>query len=649
MKPPIVTGSVLLFASVSAPTFLVAQQNAAAHSVDKIMALGSVVGGETPQWSPDGSRILFASSLAAGGLLTVPADGGFPVRVPATLGAAGHFLASQSPRYSPDGAWLSYVSDKGGSPEIWIWSWWDGQDLQLTDIGGVGINGYSWSPDGRWIAFAANRYGSYDVWKVAVPSGEVHRLTDGEQYEVYPSWTPDSRNILYVKLDDRWVDHDVIEITADGRNPRIVVRDEDFFDYRAGSAFGFADVSSDGNTVLFRSHRSSWINYWTVPLSGGDPRPIAPEAADQSNAAWSPDGRYILFTSNHNGTHSLKVVPAAGGQPRTIVDPEVGVVDKPAWSPDGRLISYTFGTPTRPADLYVIPAQGGTARQLTHSIPDGNLEASLAVPEKVSYHSTNGFTISAYLYRPQISRDGGRAPAIIWAHGGPASQYHDTFQPQVQFFVERGYVALLPNFRGSSGYGKEFEDANYQCWGHCDLEDILAGVDYLKALPYVDADNLGITGNSYGGFMTCAAVAFAPGVFQAAVGLSGYCNRVTFIEEGEYQHLQQLEYNFGPFDENRAFYERSSPFYAIKNIRTPTFLIHGEGRFPESNQYREFADEMERHYKTFRYKAYPNENYYVRSRENQRQMFLDMLDFFDQYLTSDEEQPELGTQTEGRR
>jgi dipeptidyl aminopeptidase/acylaminoacyl peptidase len=284
------------------------------------------------------------------------------------------------------------------------------------------------------------------------------------------------------------------------------------------------------------------------------------------------------------------------------------------------------------ADLYVVAADGLNARQITYSMPAGNLTPAIVAPEKITYTSADGLEISAYLYKPLNLAPGQRAPAVIWAHGGPASQYHDTFNQEVQFFVQRGYVALLPNFRGSSGYGKKFQIANHKCWGHCDLQDVLAGVDYLKKLPFVDVDKMGITGNSYGGFMTCAAVAFSPGVFQAAIGRSGYCNRYTIMAEGEYQHLQQLEYNFGPFATNQDVYRRNSPFYAIKDIQTPTFLIHGEGKFPESKQYKEFADEMERHYKTFRYKAYPNENYYIYRRENVRQMMLDMLDFFNQYL-----------------
>jgi dipeptidyl aminopeptidase/acylaminoacyl peptidase len=507
----------------------------------------------------------------------------------------------------------------------------DGREIQLTKHG-ARINAFSWSPDGRWIAFSGDRFGNYDVWKVSVPGGEEYRLTSEDLYEVFPSWTPDSKRILYVRLDPRWMNHDVIEITADGASPRTVLQDFDFFDYGAGGEFGYPDVSPDGSTVLFPSYRSGWINYWFASMDGGDPKQLAPAEADQAGAVRSPDGRHIAYVENHNGRFDLRVVPAAGGTPRILVAPDEGVIGNPAWSPDGRRLSYTFGTTTRPADLYVVSLESGAPRQLTNSLPLGNVEDQLLKPEKVSYPSSDGYTIWAYLYKSPAIRAGERFPAILISHGGPTSQNLDSFHQEAQFFAQRGYVVLLPNFRGGSGYGRAFEDGNNKCWGHCDLADMVNGVEYLKTLPYVNPDKMGTTGSSYGGFMTAAAITFSPGVFQAAVAKSGYPNRVKFIDDGEFRHIQQLEYEFGPFEENEEVYYRNSPYFAIKNIETPTFILHGEGRYPESPQMYEFARVMQQEYKTFRYKAYQGETFYVRGRANTIEMYSDMLNYFDFYL-----------------
>jgi dipeptidyl aminopeptidase/acylaminoacyl peptidase len=273
------------------------------------------------------------------------------------------------------------------------------------------------------------------------------------------------------------VDHDVFAMAPDGGPARLVLADKDFFDYRQGASFGFVQVSPDGKTAMFRSQRSGWANYWLVPLAGaGVPRQLAREAADQSDARWSPDGSQVLFLSMTNGTQSLKVAPAGGGGATTVVGPGAGIVARAEWSPDGRRISYSFGTSTRANDLYVVDAAGGTPRRLTAADPDGSLAADLIEPEKISWKN-DGLTINAYLYKPRHLAAGTRAPVIMYVHGGPTSQFSDNFQLQAQFFASRGYAVLAPNVRGSSGYGKAFEDANNRDWGHGDLRDVIAGVE----------------------------------------------------------------------------------------------------------------------------------------------------------------------------
>ena len=599
-------------------------------TIDQLLSIESVVSGD-PSWSPDGSAILFKSGLT-GGLVTISPDGGFPARVPADLGSAGHFLASQMPGWSPTGKWISYVSDKSGKPEIWLWSVSDGADVQLTDLG-ARINSMSWSPDESAIVFAGDRYGNYDIWKVEVATRQVHRLTSDKRYEVFPTWTPDSQGVLYVRLDDTWEDHDVIEVDADGQNPRTVLSDHDFFDYGAGTTFGYPRVSPDGSQVLFRSHRSGWINYWLAPRGGGEPRQIAPADADQSSAVWSPDGSLIAYTENHNGHHDLRVVSADGGKPRVLVSPDGGVASSPSWAPDGRAIAYLLAGLAAPRDVHVASLDDGRARQLTFSMPAGNFAGRLVMPEKVHYPSSGGYSIPAYLYRPPGAAAGDRFPGVLWIHGGPTSQFNDTFQQNVQFFTQQGYVVLLPNIRGSSGYGKDFADANNDCWGHCDLEDVVAGADYLKTLPEVDPERIGLTGTSYGGVMSMYAAAFAPDVFRAIIPGSGYSDWVHFYHgENELRHVKLLDHELGPFATSEDVWRNSSAIYKVQDVAAPIFMVHGEGRYPGSDQSEIFARALENYYKPFRYTTYPNENYYVRGKANRRQMYLDMLDFFEQFL-----------------
>lgn len=611
-----------------------AAQNRPEPSVaaDNVLSVRSVVGGEQHEWNPNGSSIMFQSGLGGGsGLWSVGADGGFPTRLAPTLGAVP-YQSNYMPQWSPAGDWIAYASGKSGATEIWLWSPADGRDLQLTKLGQTRINSMSWAPDGRSIAFAGDRYGSYDIWTVAVPSGQVTRLTTDLRYEVYPTFTPDGQTILFVQLDQRWVDHDIIAMPAGGGPARLVTRDTNFFDYGAGRTFGYPMPSPDGKSVLFRSHRSGWINYWIAPIAGGAARPMAAETQDQGNARWSPDGKWISYVGNQSGTQDLRVVAAAGGASKALVSPAMGTVGNPAWSPNGSKLAYTLGSPTAAAELYVVAATGGTPVQLTFSAPGGNIARTLVAPEKITYQS-GPYQISAYLYQPATLAPGEKAPGLMYIHGGPTAQFSDNYQAQVQFFVSQGYVVLLPNIRGSSGFGRAFEDANDKDWGHGDLEDVKAGAEYLKKLPYVNAARIGITGTSYGGCMTLSAITFAPGFFQAAVSGAGYGDWIDFYTEQEYRHVKLLDYEYGPLSPaTEALYKRSSPYFEVSKIETPVMLVHGTGRFPNSHASKKFADELERYYKVFSYKTYPNENYYVNNPTNQRQMFLDMLEFFNAYL-----------------
>ncbi len=614
----------------------------AAELVDLTAAVG---GSHSPKWSPDGSRITF---VAGGGLGAVDTETGDFEMLADDLSLSGvGSLGAPQPIWAPDGGWVAYTSDKGGAPDIWLW-----RDISAPGVDGAlevqrttlsaRANGLAWSPDGSRIAFSGDRYGNMDIWTVSVTDGQVHRLTDDPRYEGYPSWTPDGSRLLFVRMDDRWVDHDVIEVDPDGSNPRTVVRDTGFFDYRAGRAFGAAQVSPDGETVLFRSQRSGWLNFWVAPRDGSaEPRPIAASDHDQSDARWSPDGSWISYTENRDGVHSLRLVSADGSQRKALVDTEVGAALRPEWSPDGGRISYTFETPTRPAELFVIDVESGESRLLYSTVAPGSAE-KLHMPEKVAYPSSDGLTVPAYVHRPPDAEPGERFPGVVWIHGGPTSQFDDQYRrhQQVHFFAQRGYVVLMPNIRGSSGYGLEFEDLNNGCWGHCDLEDVLAGVDFLKTLPDVDPDQIAVTGTSYGGIMTMNAVAFAPNVFQAAIALSGYGDMTDFhTKVHELQHIKLVEYELGPYPENRDVYLNSSAIFKAHQVTTPTFVIQGEGvaadwrlREDEPQASLNFARKLDQHYKIVRYKAYPGEGYYVYGRDNTIDKLHDMLDFFEEFL-----------------
>jgi dipeptidyl aminopeptidase/acylaminoacyl peptidase len=274
----------------------------------------------------------------------------------------------------------------------------------------------------------------------------------------------------------------------------------------------------------------------------------------------------------------------------------------------------------------------GRRRPLTSSAPAG-LQDHLVTPAKLVYESFGGRAISAYHYPPAAAQHSERHPLLVIVHGGPTSQFSDTFNLQAQFFAASGYHVLLPNVRGSSGYGREFEDLNNGDWGHGDLRDVLAGVAHLRRRSDVDPDRTAIMGTSYGGILSMAATVWAaPGVFRATVPCSGYCDFVYTVGDEELRNSKQLYYEFGKLPEARAVYERCSPLYWAHQAATPCFIIQGEGLYPGSHSSKDFALALEAAYKPFWFKAYQGETYYVSSRANVRRMLLDTRMFLDFYV-----------------
>ncbi len=607
-----------------------------------LLRLNERVSLEPVSWIREDSAVLYVAAPHSGAeLREVPAAGGASRLVSDRLGGMP-FLAGHEPRISPDGKWIAYLSNAadltgdGLEVEVWLQPV-DNADpaRRLTHLA-ASINSFQWSPDSRSVVLSSSRSGRYNVYRTDVSSGETVRVTNDRCYEVFPTHAGVSR-LLFVRLNDAWTRHEIWSIDDLTGERILLVSDEDFFDYHYGRTFGYPLPSPRGDCVLFRSHRSGWINYWAASLTEmkSGPRALVPAEADQSEASWSPDGSRLAYVENHNGTLELRVLEVDTGTIATIDGGEDCACSLPAWSRDGTRIAYVRQTTTSPIDVWVAEVASGERRCLTGGDGDAS---DLIHPAKISYTTVDGRQIHGYLYSPPDASNAKRAPGLMWIHGGPTSQFSDTLQPWVQFFAQRGYAVLLPNIRGSSGYSKEFEDLNNRDWGHDDLKDVLAGVEYLKTLGIVDGDRLGIHGTSYGGCMTMSAIAWAPGVFKAAIPHAGYGDWEAMYAEQELRHLQLLRYEFGMYPECADVYRRCSPFHDIAAIETPTFIVHGVGRLPRSDASRQFAEEMRRLYKPVRYRIYEGECYYVRTTDGVQQMLTDMLLFLDEHLKGSREE-----------
>ena len=613
---------------------------------EELMAINLTVQMEKPLWMKDGSGVIYLSaSTGSPEFHVAAADGSNNRQLTQHIGGMP-FLASREPCCSPDGRYLAYLSNRadrsgeGLETDVWLQPLCATQEAHRLTRLSTRINSLQWAPDSGSLVLSASRYGRFDIFRVSVPSGQTQRLSSHDNYEVYPVFSADGEKIFFVRLNEKWTDHQVWMMDSGGGNQQMLFEDTDFFDYHYGRTFGYPLPSPQGSSVLFRSHRSGWINYWSWPLTEEtQAEPLVPQEADQAEASWSPDGKGVAYIENHNGNLQLRVIDLDSGNVSIIAGENQGICAHPTWSPEGDSIAYLHGTTTSPLSLWVVDLKRDgdgrvkvSGRRRLSPVGDEKLLSTLVRPEKIVYPSFDGRQIPAYLYRPSSRSSPNSCPGIMWIHGGPTSQFNDSYQPQVQFFVERGYVVLLPNIRGSSGYGKEFEELNDRDWGGDDLRDVLVGADYLKTLTEVDAERLGIHGTSYGGCMSMSAVCFAPEAFQAAIPHGGYADWVHMYYEQELRHVQLLRYELGTPEDHSDVYHRCSPYYHLEHMETPTLVLHGTGKNPESAASKRFYEEARRLYKPVRYKAYPKECYYVNSMAGVKEMLWDMLKFFDEQL-----------------
>jgi dipeptidyl aminopeptidase/acylaminoacyl peptidase len=300
------------------------------------------------------------------------------------------------------------------------------------------------------------------------------------------------------------------------------------------------------------------------------------------------------------------------------------------WAPDGTFITFEYESPLLPPDLYRMELATREVTQLTFSTPPALERNKKVTPELVSYKSFDGLEIPAFLYQPQKSN----GAAILYPHGGPKDQYGFIWDDLAQYFTAKGYTYLAPNYRGSTGYGKQFERANYNSWGTADTQDCLYGAKFLRTLTEIRPESIGIAGGSYGGYMTICALSRDPEyLFACGVSKYGDSNLVSSWALCEKRLRYYTEIFLGHPAANTACYLAGSPIADVKNVRKPMLILHGLLDTivpPEASE--EWVEALKRHDKVFEYKTYDDEPHGFLRRENLQDVYERMERFLDWYL-----------------
>jgi dipeptidyl aminopeptidase/acylaminoacyl peptidase len=595
-------------------------------SIEKLYMTRQVGGAD---WSPDGKTIVFVGNLSGrNNLWLVPSEGGWPMQLTVSD------QRQTSPAWSPDGKWIAYMSDYDGDEQwdIFFVSPKTGQVLNVTNTREIAEESPSWSPDGRYLAYMVKPKTSsvFEIDVYDTLQREVKHLTTGtakDRMNVSPIWSKDGKFIVYTQEQSKGTDSNVFMVDIASAQSTLLTPHED---ERLHSA---NDVSPDGKRVLITSNAANgYHNAGLLDIATKKIRWLTQDKWEVSGGSFSADGRHLTYTANVDGNTDIYLYDVAAAKARALPLPKG--LNEPtggasAFSRDGARLLYYHNGPTSPGDLWSYTLADSKSRQVTHALVGGVRSQDMVEPYLVHYPSKDGkWTISAFVYVPYNLPRNGQHPAIVYVHGGPTAQTLNTFNRFVQYMANQGYLVVAPNYRGSTGYGKEFQQANLFDMGGGDLQDVLATADWIKQTGYVDPKKLILMGGSYGGYLTMMGVTKAPEVWAAGVPIVPFVNWFTEIQN-EDPVLQQSDLaTMGDLVKNKALYQDRSPINFVDNIKAPLYLLAGgnDPRCPKTEA-QQVVDAIKKRGGVVEYKVYENEGHGFARVENQIDAYKRVADF----------------------
>jgi dipeptidyl aminopeptidase/acylaminoacyl peptidase len=618
--------------TVTEPKTIISAQNAAARPlpIEDLYFTRAVAGAS---WSPDGKQVVLTTNITGRmNLWKVAADGEWPIQL--TQSDERQYNAI----WSPDGKTIVFQQDSGGN------EMWDlyavpsdgGPASNLTNTPEIREQDPHWSPNGKVIALAykPKQVTVYDIALLDWATRRVAKLTNENtrNHNWFPvGWSADARILYANRMDVGFTDSDIYAIdAASGKATNLTP-------HQGAVLFVASSLSPDGKTVLLTSNqKGGYLNVATLDVASRKLTWVTDIQWEADSGNFSPDGKWFTYTINADGRTDAYLADAVTMHAEKIPVGE-GVNGFPgnpnSFSPQGDRLLIAHQSSVQPEDYWIYDLAARNAKQLTRSAVASLASAPVTPSQIVHYKSFDGKMISALMWMPPNLKRDGSNPALVLPHGGPTGQTNDVWSPRIAAFVSRGYICIAPNVRGSTGYGMEFQKANYQDLGGGDLQDEVYAAQFLKTTGYVDANKIGITGGSYGGFMTLMALAKTPDVWAAGVELFGIINWMTMLKHSD-PLLQEYEKSLlGDPEKDRKVYEQTSPITYIHQVKAPLLVLQGNNdpRVPKEEA-DQIVELLKKDGKTVDVHYYPDEGHGFAKRENQIDSIKRTLAWFEKYL-----------------